>query len=423
MSRAAREPPPNGLFAQQFRCSRGGSIAYFDPMDHVDVIVIGAGVGGVTTAHALGRRGMRVALLDSKDPCAPCFKAEKMWPGNLEIFDKYGLKEAALSIATPIRSVSEGRAGRILTKLETGEYGMYYQDLVNALRKKGFPETVDFRVARVTDVQRTPDLQRVVLQDGNVIEGRLVVFVPGGASSLGAKLGLDRRIIREGQSTGFGFDVARADSNRFPFESLTYMSSGTHARMGYCTFFPIGEVMRANMFVFRSAKDEWVRRMIKEPHDTLLDALPGLDRVLGPFTVPGKVETAGIDLWRIENAPDLDGLVVLGDAYQGVCPSTGTGFDKVLGDVDVLCSNHIPNWFATPGMSRYKIASFYSDPRKQHIDRFSLQKAHYERWAATSPTWSAGLHRARLAAELYVAAFRKNKWLWSDRTYSPTMHA
>lgn len=389
-------------------------------MDHADVIVIGAGVGGTTTAHALGQRGMKVVLLDAKDPCAPCFKAEKMWPGNLEIFEKYGLKEAALSIATPIHSVCEARGGRLLTTLKTGEYGMYYQDLVNVLRRKGFPPSVEFRVARVTDVTRSADLQRVTLGNGDVIEARLVVFVPGGGSPMASKLGLDRRVIREGQSTAFGFDVARADGTPFPFESLTYMSSGTYARMGYCTFFPVGHVMRANMFVFRSAKDEWVRRMIKEPHDTLVDALPGLDKVLGAFTVPSKVETVGIDLWRIENASDLDGMVVLGDAYQGVCPSTGTGFDKVLGDVDVLCSNHVAKWFETDGMSRYKIASFYSDPRKQQIDRYSLQKAHYERWAATSTAWSAGLHRVRLAADLYVSSFRKNKWLWADRTYSST---
>ena len=392
-------------------------------MNHADVIVIGAGVGGITTANALGLRGMKVVLLDAKDPCAPCFKAEKMWPGNLEIFGKYGMRETALSIATPIHSVSEGRDGRLLTTLDTGEYGMYYQDLVNALRRKGFPPSVEFRVARVNDVERTSDLQKVTLQGGDVITARLVVFVPGGGSPMASKLGLDRRMIREGQSTSFGFDVARADGSSFPFESLTYMSSGTYARMGYCTFFPIGHVMRANMFVFRSAKDEWVRRMIKDPHDTLVDALPGLEKVMGKFVVPSKVETVGIDLWRIENAPDLDGMVVLGDAYQGVCPSTGTGFDKVLGDVDVLCSNHIDKWFATDGMSRYKIASFYSDPRKQQIDRYSLQKAHYERWAATSPTWSAGLHRVRLAADLYLSALRKKKWLWSDRTYSPTMHA
>lgn len=388
-------------------------------MDQADVVIIGAGVGGATTAHALGRRGMKVVLLDAKHPCAPCFKAEKMWPGNLEIFARYGVKEAALSVATPITHVVEARAGRMLSTLETGEYGMYYQDLVNALRAD-LPPSVDFRVARVTDVQTSADVQRVTLGGGEVVEARLVVLAAGGGAALGSKLGLDRRMIREGQSTGFGFDVARPDGSPFPFESLTYAASGFAPRVSYVTFFPIGKVMRANMFVFRSPKDEWVRRMIKQPHDTLCESIPGLAKVLGSFVVPGRVETAGIDLWRVENAPDLDGLVIIGDTYQGVCPSTGTGFDKVLGDVDVLCSNHVPGWFATPGMGRDKIRAFYFDPRKLEVDRYSLQKAHYERWAATSPTWSAGLHRARLAAEMYLSAVRPKRWLWSDRTYVPT---
>ncbi|MEZ4293777.1 MAG: NAD(P)/FAD-dependent oxidoreductase [Polyangiaceae bacterium] len=388
-------------------------------MDLADVIIVGAGVGGATTAHALGRQGRRVVLLDAKHPCAPVFKAEKMWPGNLEIFDRYGLKEAALSIATPISKVVEARGGRTLATLTTGEYGMYYQDLVNVLRKD-LPVSVDFRVARVADVELGPEVQRVTLAGGEVVEGRLVVFAGGAASPLASKLGFDRRTIREGQSTGFGFDIAREDGSRFPFESLTYASTGFGSRVGYCTFFPIGDVMRANMFVFRSPKEEWVRRMIKQPHDTLCEALPGLEKVLGSFVVPGRVETAGIDLWRVENAPRLDGVVLIGDAYQGVCPSTGTGFDKVLGDVDVLVQNHIPVWLATPGMGRDKIRSFYVDPRKLEVDRYSLQKAHYERWAATSPTWTAGLHRARIAAEMYLSAVRPKQWLWADRTYVPT---
>lgn len=385
-------------------------------MDHADVIVIGAGVGGATAAHALGRRGLQVALVEAKDPCAPVFKAEKMWPGNLEIFDRFGLREAALSVATPIESVVEARGERLLATIATGEYGMYYQDLVNALRK-GFPSSVSFRVARVSDVELGPDVQRVTLAGGEKIEARLVILAAGAGAALSAKLGLERVMIREGQSTGFGFDVARPDGSSFPWEALTYAASGFASRIGYVTFFPIKGVMRANMFVFRPAKDEWVRRMIKEPHDTLCEALPGLEKVLGPFVVPGRVETAGIDLYRVENAAQMDGLVTLGDAYQGVCPSTGTGFDKVLGDVDVLCSTYVPRWLETPGMAKAKIAQFYADPHKQQVDRYSLQKAHYERWAATSPTWSAGIHRAKVAAEMYVASLRKNKWLWSDRTY------
>lgn len=396
-----------------------GAAAYARGMDHADVVIIGAGVAGATTAHALGRRGTSVVLVEAKHPCVPCFKAEKMWPGNLEIFAKYGLRDAALSVATPIQEVVEARAGRKLARVVTGEYGMYYQDLVNALRRD-LPPSVELRVARVMDVKPGPEIQRVTLADGAVIEARLVVVAAGTGGALASKLGLERRVLRDGQSTAFGFDVARADGSPFPFESLTYAASGFAPRLGYVTVFPVGRVMRANMFVFRSAKDEWVRRMIKQPHDTLCESVPGLEKVLGPFVVPGKVETAGVDLWRIENAADRDGVVLVGDAYQSVCPSTGTGLDKVLSDVDVLCSSHLPAWFATPGMGSEKIRSFYLDARKLEVDRYSLQKAHYERWAATSPTWSASLHRVRLAAEMYVTAVRKNRWLWADRTYVPT---
>jgi hypothetical protein len=34
------------------------------------------------------------------------------------------------------------------------------------------------------------------------------------------------------------------------------------------------------------------------------------------------------------------------------CPAAGTGCNKVLTDVDLLCNHHIPRWLASDGMER-----------------------------------------------------------------------
>ena len=49
------------------------------------------------------------------------------------------------------------------------------------------------------------------------------------------------------------------------------------------------------------------------------------------------------------------GLVLLGDAFQSVCPTTGTGLSKVLTDVDVFCHDCVPDWLATSGMGIEKL--------------------------------------------------------------------
>jgi 2-polyprenyl-6-methoxyphenol hydroxylase-like FAD-dependent oxidoreductase len=109
--------------------------------------------------------------------------------------------------------------------------------------------------------------------------------------------------------------------------------------------------------------------------------LPKLDRVTGEFRVIGRVETGRVDLYRMEGVPQ-PGVVLIGDAFQSVCPSTGMGLDKILTDVDVL-SECIPRWLSTPGMGADKLADFYNHPRKLAMDSRALQRAHFHRRAAT----------------------------------------
>jgi hypothetical protein len=66
---------------------------------------------------------------------------------------------------------------------------------------------------------------------------------------------------------------------------------------------------------------------------------------------------------------------LVGDAFASPCPGSGTGTDKVFTDVAQLCSVHIPNWLATPGMSADKIAQYYADPLKLECDAWAKNKA------------------------------------------------
>lgn len=85
-----------------------------------------------------------------------------------------------------------------------------------------------------------------------------------------------------------------------------------------------------------------------------------------------------IDIVHAADA-ERDGVVLLGDAFLTPCPIPGTGIGKVLTDVDRLCSEHLPRWFATPGMGKDKIAAFYADPIKQASDQQCLRASLYAR--------------------------------------------
>jgi hypothetical protein len=154
--------------------------------------------------------------------------------------------------------------------------------------------------------------------------------------------------------------------------------------------FPIGNIMRANLMVYRPMDDIWFREFRKNPEATMRAMMPGLDRMAGNFKVVGPVKIRPADLYITENHRQ-PGVVLIGDAFATSCPAAGTGTDKVFTDVERLCNAHVPNWLATEGMSRAKIDMFYDDPVKTACDAWSVAKAWHLRSLSVDNglTWRA----------------------------------
>jgi 2-polyprenyl-6-methoxyphenol hydroxylase-like FAD-dependent oxidoreductase len=90
--------------------------------------------------------------------------------------------------------------------------------------------------------------------------------------------------------------------------------------------------------------------------------------------VQGKIEPFKIDLYRMQQCARAR-MVLIGDAYQSVCPSTGTGLSKVLTDVDVLCNEFVPRWMAAGSIATSDVAAFYAHERKKAVDDHALRDA------------------------------------------------
>lgn len=58
---------------------------------NVDVVVCGAGVGGLAAACALGRLGLRVLLLEKQPRPRPVAKGEVFQPGALRVLREWGV--------------------------------------------------------------------------------------------------------------------------------------------------------------------------------------------------------------------------------------------------------------------------------------------------------------------------------------------
>jgi 2-polyprenyl-6-methoxyphenol hydroxylase-like FAD-dependent oxidoreductase len=359
-------------------------------MRYTDIAIIGGGLAGSTAAAMLGRADIPAIMVDPNPVYRPDFRVEKLG-GDQQLlrFRKTGLADSVLLSATHGEENWIARFGYLLDKKPGEQYGIMYDTLVNAIRAE-IQGGVESIYAKVTSISTSAERQRVVLSNGEEISARLVVLANGLNVGLRRQLGIERRIVSACHSVSIGFDLAPVGRPAFDFPALTYFSERPSDRTPYISLFPIGNAMRANLFVYRQQDDPWLQAMRRAPEATLHAVLPRLRRITGEFEIAGDIKIRPADL-HVSSGHRQPGVVLVGDAFETTCPVTGTGTDKVFTDVERLCHVHIPAWLATDGMGENKIAAFYDDPVKRACDAWSSAKAYSFRSVsiANGPYWRA----------------------------------
>jgi 2-polyprenyl-6-methoxyphenol hydroxylase-like FAD-dependent oxidoreductase len=351
-------------------------------MRYTDIAIVGGGLAGSTAAAMLGRAGIPAILIDPHTMYPPDLRCEKISGDQVNILRRTGLAEATLRAATLDGRVWLARFGYLLDKKPSDQYGIMYDTLVNTMRTQ-IPDDVETIHAKAIAVSTSAERQKVALSNGEEISARLVVLSNGLNVGLRHTLGIERRVISECHSIMAGFDFTPVGRPAFDFPALTYYPERSHHRMAYLTLFPIGNVMRANLLVYRRMDDPWFRQLRQMPEQTLLAMMPGLRRIAGKFKVTGQIKIRPADLYE-SSGHRRPGLVLVGDAFATSCPAAGTGTDKVFTDVERLCNLYIPDWLSTDGMDANKIATFYDDPVKRACDAASTAKAYHLRSLSTS---------------------------------------
>ncbi|MEA2920985.1 MAG: hypothetical protein QOF07_948, partial [Bradyrhizobium sp.] len=353
------------------------------------IAIVGGGLAGSTAAAMLGHAGIPAILIDPHPVYPPDLRCEKLDGGQVDILRKTGLAEAVLRAATHDGRVWIARFGYLLDKKPSDQHGILYDTLVNTTRAE-IPSTVPTIHAKATAISTSAERQKIVLSDGDEISARLAVLANGLNVGLRHSLGIERRVISACHSITVGFDFTPVGRPAFEFPALTYYPERSRHRMAYLTLFPIGNVMRANLMVYRGMDDPWFRQLRQAPEQTLLAMMPGLRRIAGKFKITGQIKIRPADLY--ESSGHLQpGLVLVGDAFATSCPAAGTGTGKVFTDVERLCNHYIPHWLSTDGMDADKIAAFYGDPVKRACDVASTAKAYHLRSLSTANgvSWQA----------------------------------
>ena len=360
-------------------------------MHDTQVAIIGGGLAGSLAAAMLGREGIDVVLIDPNKQYPAEFRCEKLDGDQMAILRRTGLADAVLRNSTHDGEAWVARYGRIVEKRPGDQQGIFYGSLVNTVRAE-IPANVRHVEAKATGIATGADRQTVTLSNGEEVRARLVILANGLSLGLRDALKLGRETISKCHSISIGFNMKPVGRDTFPFPALTYYSETPANRAALITIFPIGEAMRANLFVYRDMDDPWLKAMRTQPKETLLAMMPALADIVGDFTVDGFVQIRPVDLY-VSTGQDQDGIVLVGDAFSTSCPAAGTGARKALNDVERLCNHYVRGWLQTPGMGRQKIAAFYADPVKRACDDFAKDKAFQLKSFSLAPGLAWNLRR------------------------------
>lgn len=376
------------------------SVSGVEPHEHpeqVDLVIVGGGLGGSLLASVCGRVGYSSILIDRHEVYPPDFRAEHLDGQMIEQFHRLGFLSDLTKGLARVETVSIARNGRIVAETRSPNFGLRYEDLVGRARAT-LPNLARRMTGKAVRIVTGEQTQTVTLADGRNVTGRLVVLATGPGQALAAQLGIGRAVVSSAHSLTFGFDLEPAGNRSFPTGYVVYQREGLRERIDYLAAFTLGRTTRANLFTYRNSREQWTRDFIADPTAGLRAALPGLECAIGPYRASGPVRARPMDVY-VAHEYHKDGVVLIGDAFQGCCPATGMGVVRLLTDIERLATVYLPVWMRTPGMSAAKLASFYEDPVKRACDAKALHDAGYRRAVSTEPGLGWRVHRARVAAQ------------------------
>lgn len=300
-----------------------------------DVLVIGGGPAGATTAALLAREGRRVVMLEKEHH--PRFHiGESLLPANVPLLERLGVRAEVEAIGMPkwgVEFVSPHHAHRSF--VEFGEAWDKSMPMAWQVRRSDF-DTILFRNAARAGAQAIEGarVQDIAFDDeGATVSARLddgaqrswrarfVIDASGRDTLLSTRLGLKRRNERHNSAALFGhFRGAKRLEGRLEGNISIFWF-----QHGWCWFIPLADGVTSVGAVCAPAYLKSRDKPLAEFFADTLAMSPGLaERLAGAELVDDHVWATGNYAYT-STASSGERFLLVGDAYAFIDPVFSSG--------------------------------------------------------------------------------------------------
>jgi salicylate hydroxylase len=399
------------------------------PAVQPDVLVVGGGIGGLSTAYALARQGLRVRVLEQAPEYGEVGAGLQIAPNCTRILAEYGLLEEAKSLGVlPEQMVMrDALDSRVLTRLDLRDlerrYGFPYMvihrsDLhgifLRACRRVGV-ELLNDQV--VAGYENTHGGARVRLEDGRVESAPLVVAADGLHSVARRQLIGDDAVSSSYVAYRAAVPIQQVEGNGIAEKDVTvYVGPRRH----FVQYALRGGEMFNQVAVFESPKALAGQEDWGTPDE--LDA-----------AFEGSCETVrrGIPLmwrdrwWRMFDRDPIDTWVhgriaLLGDAAHPPLQYMAQGAIMAIEDGWVLAEHYAGQVKATPASAPDGAGPDWDAALAAYE---AVRVEHCRRVQTTARAWGELWHldgESRLRRNAIMRARKTDDYAFTDWVYGPT---
>jgi salicylate hydroxylase len=392
-----------------------------------EIAVIGAGVGGLAAATALGRRGAQVTVFERAPALREVGAGLQIGPNAVAVLEALGLRDAVAAVAAtpPAVELRDFADGRLVARLPLGataeaRYGRpYWQahraDLLDALAGGAAAAGVALRLAApVASVEDRGASVTLTLEDGGRAEAEAAVGADGLRSGL-------RAALFGGAPPRFAGHVAwraLAPAERLgpaggPPATCVFMGPGRHL-----VCYPLRGGAVWNL-VAVEARDAWAAEDWSAPADPA-----ALRAAFAGWAAPARrlLEAArDVHLWGLFDHPPLPAwtrgrVALLGDACHPMTPFLAQGAAMAIEDGWTLAACLAAEAEPAHGLAAYEAR------RRARVERVRRAAARNARlYHLATPGLRAAVHlglraASRLAPEALLGRF---DWLYGADLTGP----